>query len=81
MIKIRKIDNGFMLTRPHPNTDGDLELAFTFDEDKPEDESQKEQCETVKNLLWEILEEIKPYSKHDKYNVVVNVEKDGKIVE
>lgn len=79
MIKIKQIDNGFILTKPNPNIEGEIELAFSFDADF--DESGEKECEAIKDLLWEVLEDIKPYSKHNKWNVVVNCEKDGKIIE
>lgn len=79
IIEISQISNGWIYRRlPYDETDTTQdEIALSYDEDADE----KTEYVALKRLLWEIISELKPFSKHNKYNVVVNIEEDGKIIE
>jgi len=75
---IKCLSNGWTLTLPAETEDEtDYTEGFVYNDDA----TQKPECEALQSLLWAIIEQIKPYSKHNEYNVVVNIEKDGKIIE
>ena len=76
IIQIDDVSNGWSYRRlPYDETDTTQdEVAFAYD-----DNNEKSEYETLKELLWEIISELKPYSKHNKFNVVVNIEEDGEI--
>jgi len=83
---IESIENGWILKTHEPFTDDEEKLnehlkAFVCDTDCDEEKAELNESIAVQSLLWDILEELRPYSKHRKYNVVVRIEEDGEIKE
>jgi len=70
-ITIELLDSGFVVEYPNPESEGTLKEAIEYYKD-----DTKEECEAVKRMLDKILNEafVKPYSKHNEWNVVVDVE-------
>ena len=44
--------------------------AYTYSEN---DVDGKEECESIQNMFWDILEKIRPNSKHNKFNIKIEV--------
>ena len=80
IFNISQLDNGWILHRmPYDRDDNGEENAFVYGDDINE---SKNKCKALHDLLWSIVEELKHFSKHDEYNVVIKVEdNNGKEVE
>lgn len=79
IIQISRVSNGWIYSRlPYDTSDTGEEIAFSYDEDI----DNKDECFATRALLWAIIEELKPFSKHNKFNVVVRIENEkGNIIE
>lgn len=75
-ITIQTTDNdGYIITYPHPNTEGDATECFAPVEKFSEEDMRKSECECTASLLWAVLDAIGMHrSKHSAYNVIVSVE-------
>lgn len=72
-INIKEIDNGFIVTGPHPNLEGECVSVYEYPE-YAEDDS-KEQLETEVRMLYDVKNLLGLFgSKHDKYRVVITIE-------
>ena len=70
MIQVEKVDNGYILTKPYPEGEGYFKAVF---QESDEIDTCLIECNVLQELLWNIADEFRPYSKHNTYNVVINV--------
>lgn len=73
MVKINKVDNGFIVEAENEDEDGKVVFEWS------DGENRKEDCLAVQKLFNHIQYLVFPYNKHEKYNVSVEIEEDGKI--
>lgn len=64
---IERVENGYMVTGQHPNLDQD---AVWVSEHGYDDDDAHSMC----GALQQIIENLRPVSKHNKFNVIVKVE-------
>lgn len=65
---IERVENGYMITGTHPNADGDAIWVFKHGEDEDD-------AEALCGALQQIVENLRPISKHNENNVHVKVVK------
>ena len=75
MIKINKVDNGFIVEAENENEDGTVIFEWT------DGENRKEDCVAAQKLLNHIQYLVFPYGKYEKYNVNVEIENEMGITE
>jgi hypothetical protein len=69
-VTIEQVDNGFIVTGPHPNIDRDVSIVF---EQKNDDD-----LTYIKYMLYQVLELFGiNYSKHKEKNVSIKVVKNN----
>ena len=81
-LKIRTIENGYLLTTFEEMEDenGECEiepryLAYTYGEDPMKKDYDEEHCKALKNLLYEIMEQLGFWnSKHHDFRVNIEIE-------
>lgn len=65
---IERVENGYMLTRTFP---GEKDVIWVYDYNEWEGEDVNALCE----VLQQVVEELRPISKHNAENVYVEVRK------
>lgn len=73
-ITIKPISNGWLLKFPHPNVEGFIEEGFTYGEHWEEDKAKKAERKVLIEMLWQIVDNLCPNSKHSKYNINIELE-------
>ena len=79
-VSIGHLDDGWIVRYPHPNVEGDIHEIVKRNRD---DESHLQYCQSVRELLWLVMQGISYYtSKHESYNVRVIIEdENGKAID
>jgi hypothetical protein len=73
-IKIRRVGNGFIIKTI--GEDGEIEEIYPAEHNYSLKGERKEELEKIADFLYTILEELGYYySKHNKYNISINVKK------
>lgn len=84
-IKIIPAENGWTIEWWEQYTDSDKYFTQRWNVSYNDDENPdigKSRCEALRGLFYQIKQLLGEfYNKHREYNVVVNLEKNGKIVE
>jgi hypothetical protein len=71
-VTIKYVDNGFIVTGPNPNAEGDISLVF--------EQKHEGDLKHIKYMLYQVLEFFGIYySKHNEKNVVIKVVKNDGI--
>ena len=81
--KIEKIENGFIVTYLETWDDGeDRPVKMVFEEKQdPFNETEKPELDALRESLHEVKEKLGfHYSKHNKYNLKIEVEKNDDAV-
>ncbi len=79
--EIESVLNGYTLSWDEELNDGSFRVEKKVFEERSDIDENLSECKAFLDLLLELAEIYCPYCKHNKYNVSVNLEKDGKIVE
>ena len=87
-VKIYTINNGWLVEiksywEDEPDKIRWIRQAFTYNEEQMEEKAQKSQCEALQKMFYFIKGEGlgEWYQKHNTWNLSIDLEKDGKIVE
>ena len=65
---IERVENGYMLTRTFP---GEKDVIWVYDYDEWNDEDADSLC----SVLQQVVEELRPITKHNAENIYVEVRK------
>jgi len=73
-VRIEKIDNGYILTVPHPTQDGELVYVLQIPDNM--EENGKEYWQKIEEMIWVIMEGLDiRNSKHNKYRLETEIRK------
>lgn len=77
-ITIERLENGFILTRPHPTMDRDMQMVFKVSDDE-NIFSDKSSCEEVVSMFYEALDGLgEVWSDYDNFAIEMHVKENKK---
>lgn len=75
VFEIHRLENGWFTVKTDTDIEGNpYNRATGYSLVEPNREGE---CLLLRELLYEIIEELLPHSKHEKYNLVVEIEERG----
>jgi hypothetical protein len=72
-LTIETVNNGLILTVPFDDGERTADSRYVFDFGNGILSSNKRECESIQDMFYQILEEIKPNSKHNPYRIDIEV--------
>lgn len=71
IILIERVNNGLILKVP--SEDENVTYVYDFGNETSSDDEKKE-YESIQNMLYDIIEQINPNSKHNKFRINIDIE-------
>ena len=70
MFEIHRLENGWLLV-----DDQECATGYALSIEAQESENRRVfECEALQELLYDIIEELLPHNKHERFNVTVEIE-------